>query len=574
MALKIHPYLRIVSQNSPENETLSQLEKRLLKIVESVSENSYNAIVFKEREPFLMRELFSDRTNALHWFPLKKSMRVLEMGAGYGALTGSIADTVQEITSYDRSLSKTYLNNIRNRNHSNIRYLSGDFNWLLSHLLGEKFDAIFLNGGLSAIADAAQNSEEFRKVWDRLILLLEAQGAVFILTDNPDGLKKKAGVPAPESLDKMESTDTNLHPDITKEEYQKLFEESGFADVHWSYPYPDFYFIKTIFTDKSLPKQGELNQNAFSWEGAHTQAFDQSAEWDRLIKEIRFAEFANSYLISAAKEAYSNCGASDWHPVRSSFAVNRSIDKKIRTDHLQNGNREKRLRKTALFPAGISHIERIESIYHQLKQVRSDRAISINHCERSGEALYFDYIDGVALDSLMRQKLVDQDDEGFLSLFNDYLQLIFGSDPKPFKAGDEFRKVFGNFLLSDSLHVATFSNLDLISTNIMVRDHEWVMIDYEWTLPFPLPAEYVAFRAVYYFWEANHQFTEQRAKLEPRMLKMAGVGDRRKTFLKMEMNFQNNYVGNVNQEVLFFVSRHRPIDKVRLFVKKIVKKEA
>lgn len=120
---------------------------------------------------------------------------------------------------------------------------------------------------------------------------------------------------------------------------------------------------------------------------------------------------------------------------------------------------------------------------------------------------------------------------------------VFGSGGEiPFDRTPEFAEVFGEGKLPEGIPCAAVSDVDMIFSNIFVEsgkaaaDSAWIVIDYEWTFPFPVPKKYLIYRAVYY---AYYQIFKAEGKSLADWLKSAGLTEEEtECFARMEVHFQ------------------------------------
>lgn len=47
------------------------------------------------------------------------------------------------------------------------------------------------------------------------------------------------------------------------------------------------------------------------------------------------------------------------------------------------------------------------------------------------------------------------------------------------------------------------SNIDLVPANILILKDRQVVIDYEWTFDFPVPADFILYRMIHYYLESD-----------------------------------------------------------------------
>ena len=125
---------------------LTKEELALVEIVRDDDERDWNRIVRERKSAFLAAELFSERRNAVSWFELGRDCRVLEIGSGYGALTGALADRAGTVVSFEDSEIRGAINRFRQRRHKNVAVYSDDFKDIIELADVRKFDVITLMG--------------------------------------------------------------------------------------------------------------------------------------------------------------------------------------------------------------------------------------------------------------------------------------------------------------------------------------------------------------------------------------------------------------------------------------------
>ena len=89
---------------------------------------------------------FSDlRANILNWYPITKSDSVLEIGAGCGAITGTLCEKAGQVTSVELSKRRAQINYYRNEKKENLTIMVGNLNDMD---LGQQYDYVVVNGVL------------------------------------------------------------------------------------------------------------------------------------------------------------------------------------------------------------------------------------------------------------------------------------------------------------------------------------------------------------------------------------------------------------------------------------------
>ena len=104
----------------------------------------------------------------------------------------------------------------------------------------------------------------------------------------------------------------------------------------------------------------------------------------------------------------------------------------------------------------------------------------------------------------------------------------------------QFEQVFGKVKLPQKLRCGLVSDIDLVCANLLLTDPVTV-IDYEWTFDFPIPGNYLAYRALHYYLE-THSKRQVLKNREP--YRQVGITDEELiAYCQMEENFQRYITG-------------------------------
>ena len=130
-----------------------------------------------EKRPEYLYALSDIRQNLLEWYPFAGTEQVLEIGSGYGALTGLLAKRAAHVTVLDESDENLEVNRRRNGGCANISYGLED--------PSRKFDLVVICGvkkGTSAPAAV-----------ERGCSFLAEEGSLILACENSLGLGYLAG---------------------------------------------------------------------------------------------------------------------------------------------------------------------------------------------------------------------------------------------------------------------------------------------------------------------------------------------------------------------------------------------
>ena len=173
---------------------------------------------------------------------------------------------------------------------------------------------------------------------------------------------------------------------------------------------------------------------------------------------------------------------------------------------LDSENGDRAVRKTALTPEGQAHIDAFADKYAIVKKLYKDVCVIDVECKDGGAC--FPFVTGQTAGSAVEADLRNADD--VVKRIKHYLRKIDtfadGSfvDFAPCK---EFEEVFGEIRYQGP--AVRCANVDEILDNFLITDDRLTLIDYEWVFDFPVPARYIQFRTVYYFYVKNHSILSQ-----------------------------------------------------------------
>lgn len=250
----------------------------------------------------------------------------------------------------------------------------------------------------------------------------------------------------------------------------------------------------------------------------------------------------------------------------SKYSDERKKEYCIRTDILEIDDK-KVVRKSPIYEVGMSHVKNIYNLYKDLTFAYRGADISFNTCEWKDNAVYLEYIPHKTLQMVMEEYIDANNDAGIEALLHQYIDLIRNKCPKrKFVKTKEFVEVFGDVSLGDHYESLEITDIDLIFSNIMV-DKQWEVIDYEWTFTFPIPIEYVMYRA---FYLAHHQMRRCKVLEFENLMKLAGISEEEQSvFAEMEVNFQRYITGDEKpfREILLSTDKSRKTFGEELYIR-------
>ena len=245
------------------------------------------------------------RWNIISSIPIGSTDNVLEIGAGCGAITGSLSDRAGKVTCVELSKKRSMINAYRNKDKKNIEIKVGNFEVIHNHLK-EKYDIITLIGVFEYAQSYIDSSEPFLDFLKMIETHLAAKGRIIIAIENKYGLKYWAGCREDHVNTFFSGIEgypgTNRVRTFGKRTLQELLQNAGLDDTTFLYPYPDYKFATRIYSDDYLPRKGELVRNIHNYDNDRMYLFNEELVYDGLIEEKMFPFFSNSFLVIAGRK--------------------------------------------------------------------------------------------------------------------------------------------------------------------------------------------------------------------------------------------------------------------------------
>lgn len=277
------------------------VEDEMLNIAKEHTKGELNQVIAESKEwPILYH--FSDlRKNVVEWIPIDKDQTVLEVGAGCGAITGAFAKNAQSVTCIELSKKRSLINAYRNREYDNVEIKVGNYKDI-EKTVG-KFDYVSLIGVLEYAELYMDGDNAYTTMLKNVKEHLKQGGKLILAIENRLGLKYFAGCKEDhlsEYFKGIEGYPTSKGiKTFSKKELENVLRESGFQNQTFYYPYPDYKFPTTIYSDRFLPKENDLNNNIRNFDMERMLLFDETKVFNSLIENELFPEFSNSFLVIA-----------------------------------------------------------------------------------------------------------------------------------------------------------------------------------------------------------------------------------------------------------------------------------
>lgn len=515
------------------------VEDELLEIARNYAAVEYPRIIEERKKWEILYHLSPLRENIVEWLPIHSSMKVLEVGSGCGAITGALAGLAGEVTCVELSKKRSMINAYRHMEADNVTIHVGNFQDVEPDL-PKDYDYICLIGVFEyaqAYIDSETPYDDFLRIVKKH---LKSGGHIAIAIENKFGLKYWAGC----REDHLGTYFSGIedYPEggvvrtFTRDGLFSIAKRCGFREAQMYYPYPDYKFMTTLYSDRRLPRCGELSNNKCNFPQDRIQLFDEKRVFDTILKEGQFPLFSNSYMLllgSSLSEEYVK------------YSNDRKEEFQIKT--LQRGTGfGKIIEKHPLRKEAVAHIEATAAAYRKLSERYRGSRIAINECrlDRTAEGIPYitiKYLEGKTLEEILDERLEKNDLEGFHRLFDEYLKRISWGEEKSVA---DYDLIFENVLISQGNNSRDLKSGKNGINNIdgYLNEEIWNVIDCEWTFDRTIESREIAFRAVYCYLLED----EKRNVLNPDLIfgKLQIGPTEAEQYRREEMKFQKYVTGN------------------------------
>ena len=507
--------------NGKDSYSEGEGENQLLEIVKSHREDEYDKVIEGTRTWSVMYHLSHIRENIVTWLPMNGTESVLEIGSGCGAVTGMLSHLADHVTCIDLSKKRSQINAYRHLECDNIEIIVGNFKEIEPEL-DEKYDYVTLIGVLEYAGVYIGGPDPFLAMIKTAASHLKENGKLFIAIENKYGLKYFAGCKEDHSGKYYDGIEGYSDPDgartFGRRQLKEMLKEAGMKSRFY-YPYPDYKLPHTIYSDANLPKPGELHDNIRNFDADRIISFDEGKVFDSLIEDRMFPDFSNSFAIVAAKDG-ADC-AQEEVPVFARFSTDRAGQFRTVTQITLSNDGRRHVYKEAVNIKANRHIQDFSDHFEELKKQYAQTKLSPNGCEFlegeekkpqfigvSGKArnrVELKYVSGITLEKYL-DRLNHNKQFGHMSaIIKEFASLVMQTCGKGnFRMSEEFKKIFGDVMITENYKANANCNYDLIFSNIVLNEEkpeegDWTVLDYEWMFPFDIPAKFILYRALFYY---------------------------------------------------------------------------
>lgn len=249
----------------------------------------------------VLYQLSPCRKNIVSVMNISKNDNVLEIGAGMGAVSGTLADLASQVDCIELSKRRSYANAYRNKQCNNLSIYVGNFEEIK---LTRKYDVVVVIGVLEYAGSFINDERPYEKFLEYIYNYLNDSGRVYIAIENRFGMKYFAGC-AEDHLGQpfagIEGYDNNKVRTFSYGEICILLNKY-FKDLYFYYPFPDYKMPSVIYSQDFLPNE-TANLKAFkNFDNDRLITLNEEKVYRHIHTREDWNTFSNSFLIEALKK--------------------------------------------------------------------------------------------------------------------------------------------------------------------------------------------------------------------------------------------------------------------------------
>ncbi|MDD2466581.1 MAG: glycosyltransferase [Desulfobulbus sp.] len=420
--------------------------------------------------------LASTRTNILRPFQdILHGARVLEIGAGCGAITRFLGESGVDVLALEGSPRRAAIARTRTRDLPNVTVLAEKFDQFRHD---QRFDVITLIGALEYANLFTSDENPPLAMLRQIRSLLQPDGKLIIAIENQLGLKYFAGAPEDHIGQSMYGIEGRYRKDQPQTFGRKVLAQllcgAGFASAQFMAPFPDYKFPVSIVTEEGFSAT-DFDASSLAWQSVRRDpqlppslSFSPELTWPAIFKNGIALDLANSFLVVASPSGGQH---NDGYPLAYHYS----------TDRRPEFCRETRFVRNA---SGLLSVH-----YRRLARL----AGKATKTPDSGYRFLLPENDVYTLGCLFSKEFVDlvsnpgwaiQDVAAFIDRYISLLRRLLNRDGYPSELKSVYEKLPGRYL-------------DAVPQNLVLdADGQVAFIDAEWTAEFGIELGHLLFRGL------------------------------------------------------------------------------
>lgn len=457
-----------------------ELDRDILEYIKREPTDFYEEVFKKDRRWEVFYHLSQMRTSLLNWYEFEEGSTILEIGGGFGAITGLLCRKCGNVLTFESSELRAEGIRIRYKNTRNLQVIAGE--WGEDTFKGKKFDYVFLN--CESFFDKGRvDRQEYIECFRRAKRMLKKEGKLLIAAENRYGIRYFCGEIDPGTDRPFAGINQYSQAAgyfFSRNELEQYVEKAGFTDYKFYYPLPGNQFPQLIYSDEYLPQKDICERLVFYYRNRETLIASERELYEDILDNQVFPFLANSFLVECGqKENFSDI---DYAAVSTDRGREHSFATVVCKGDI--------VRKKALYPEGKINEE---LILYNLEDILNHGLKIVPHI-RTVNGLQMPYIKNITCSDHLRNLVLTGDKENFVELLEKLYQQILQSSEHEEQSQSCFPFEVNKANLGIVLKRAY---IDMVPFNCFYQAGEFYFFDQEFVKEH-YPASYTMFRALKY----------------------------------------------------------------------------
>ena len=387
----------------------------------------------------------------------------------------------------------------------------------LEQYKNNKYQYIYLNGTLENAKQIMQTENSYIDLIKFFKELLTDDGSLFLAVDNKWGVKYISGNKSEHCNNIYDSLRNEFKTGklFSKNELDKIVEETGFLYKKYYYPLPNYQKPNVIFTDKFLPDKNnsKLNYNVIYDENSLVLQ-DEVILLKIFIEEGKFTKFTNSYIIELSnKEIKDDVKYYSFNNMRKDKY---SLILRMKDEYVE---------KTPKNKEALQHIKNINKNSKKLK----DLGFNIAEEDTMENMVKSKFINLELLDKQIVRAIENKQNDLVYQLIDDWYEYI-----------SKKLQTSNNGIVKDGF-------IDLVFENTFYNpiDKNYIFFDQEWYQE-NVPIKFILYRAINNLYEHNPRIKEKLSKQV--LIEKYGLNENIDEFIEREKKLQDEIIDKEKQQ--------------------------
>lgn len=288
-------------QNAKQNTRISGDDSKIIKYINENPDGDFAEVIRQDDSWPVFFQLSEMRWGLYSWYDFGENAKLLEIGAGFGALTGLFCEKCRSVIATERSRVRAEALEKRFKSIQNLEIYLGD---VLNMNFPEKFDFIVLTGILERQGKGSNDRNVYSRYLQELKALLAPGGKLLLAVENRFGLKYICGTEEPHTGRPFDGL--NHYPfgtggySFSRKELDVILNQAGLGSCKFYYPLPDYKVPQIIYSQNYLP-QTRIGERLVPYYVKRDSLIAVETDlYDDIVENGVFEFFANSFFVECS----------------------------------------------------------------------------------------------------------------------------------------------------------------------------------------------------------------------------------------------------------------------------------